>query len=173
MAKGINSVTLIGNLGADPETRETRGGLVCTLRIATSESWTDKNTGQKQERTEWTQVVFFGRLAEICADYLRKGKQVYVHGRLRTEKWTDESGTDRYSTKVYGDDMQMLGSVGTGASQAREQRAAPAQRSSAPSDPPPGGYPMDGDDDIPFERGDAPPPTDRRDGSHRYDKARG
>lgn len=169
MARGINKVILVGNLGADPELRETRSGSVCNLRIATSETWTDKQSGQKQERTEWHQVVFFGRLADVCADYLRKGKQVYVEGQLRTEKWTDQNGVERFTTKIYGNDMQMLGAVGTGASQAREQRAAAAP----PSDPPSGGHQMDGDDDIPFERGAAPPPTDRRDGSHRYDKARG
>ena len=173
MARGINKVILVGNLGADPELRETRSGSVCNLRIATSETWTDKQSGQKQERTEWHQVVFFGRMADVCGDYLRKGKQIYVEGQLRTEKWTDQNGIERFTTKIYGNDMQMLGSVGTGASQAREQRAAPPERSAAPSEPPAGGYPMDGDDDIPFERGAAPPPTDRRDGSHRYDKARG
>ncbi|QNL13352.1 single stranded DNA-binding protein [Microcystis phage vB_MaeS-yong1] len=173
MARGINKVILVGNLGADPELRETRSGSVCNLRIATSETWTDKQSGQKQERTEWHQVVFFGRLADVCADYLRKGKQVYVEGQLRTEKWTDQNGIERFTTKIYGNDMQMLGAVGTGASQAREQRAPAAPRSAPPSDPPPGGYPMDDEDDIPFDRGAAPTPTDRRDGSHRYDKARG
>lgn len=118
MAKGINKVILIGNLGKDPETRYLpSGGAVTNITIATSESWTDKQTSQKQERTEWHRVVFFNRLAEIAGEYLKKGSKVYVEGALRTRKWQDpQSGQDRYSTEIVGNDLQMLdnraGSVG-------------------------------------------------------------
>ena len=110
MARGINKVILVGNLGADPETRYTASGSAITnIRIATSESWRDKQSGEQQERTEWHRVVFFNRLAEIAGEYLRKGRQVYVEGSLRTRKWQDQSGQDRYSTEVVGNEMQMLG----------------------------------------------------------------
>lgn len=115
MARGINKVILVGNLGADPETRQTASGSSVTrIRIATSESWRDKQTGQQQERTEWHRVVFFGRLAEIAAEYLRKGSQVYIEGSLRTDKYTGQDGIERYSTDVIGNEMQMLGSRGGG-----------------------------------------------------------
>jgi single-strand DNA-binding protein len=113
MARGINKVILVGNLGADPETRYTASGSAITnIRIATSESWRDKQTGEKQERTEWHRVVFFSRLAEIAGEYLRKGSQVYIEGSLRTNKWQDQSGQDRYSTDIVANEMQMLGSRG-------------------------------------------------------------
>ncbi len=113
MARGINKVILVGNLGADPETRYTPGGSAVTnIRIATSESWKDKQTGEQQERTEWHRVVFFGRLAEIAAEYLRKGSQVYVEGSLRTNKWQGQDGQDRYTTEVIANEMQMLGGRG-------------------------------------------------------------
>jgi len=113
MARGVNKVILVGNLGADPETRYTASGSAITnIRIATSESWKDKQTGENQERTEWHRVVFFNRLAEIAGEYLRKGSQVYVEGTLRTRKWQDQSGQDRYSTEVVANEMQMLGSRG-------------------------------------------------------------
>ncbi len=113
MARGINKVILVGNLGADPETRYAASGSAITnIRIATSESWRDKQSGEMQERTEWHRVVFFNRLAEVAGEYLRKGSQVYVEGSIRTRKWQDQSGQDRYTTEVVGNEMQMLGSRG-------------------------------------------------------------
>lgn len=111
MARGINKVILVGNLGQDPETRYLpSGGAVTNIRVATSESWSDKQSGEKKERTEWHTVVFFGRLAEIAGEYLKKGRQVYVEGSLRTRKWQDKnSGQDRYSTEIVANEMQMLG----------------------------------------------------------------
>jgi single-strand DNA-binding protein len=116
MARGINKVILIGNLGADPETRAMpSGSTVANLRIATSESWRDKQTGEQQERTEWHRVALFGRLAEIAGEYLKKGSQVYIEGSLRTRKWTDKQGQERYSTEIIGNELQMLGGRGGGA----------------------------------------------------------
>jgi len=113
MARGINKVILIGNLGADPETRAMPSGTtVANLRVATSESWRDKQTGEQQERTEWHRVAFFGRLAEVAGEYLRKGSQVYIEGSLRTRKWQDKQGNERYSTEIIGNDLQMLGGRG-------------------------------------------------------------
>jgi len=106
----VNKVILVGNLGKDPEVRYTANGdAVATLAIATSEAWTDKQSGQKQEHTEWHRVVFFGRLAEVCNQYLKKGSSIYVEGNLRTRKWTDQNNVERYTTEVRGDRMQMLG----------------------------------------------------------------
>ncbi len=125
MARGINKVILIGNLGADPETRAMPSGTtVANLRIATSESWRDKQTGEQQERTEWHRVAFFGRLAEVAGEYLRKGSQVYVEGSLRTRKWQDKQGNDRYSTEIVGNELQMLGGRGGGAASAPGAGAA-------------------------------------------------
>jgi single-strand DNA-binding protein len=116
MARGINKVIIIGNLGADPETRAMPSGTtVANLRVATSESWRDKQTGEQQERTEWHRVALFGRLAEIAGEYLRKGSQVYIEGSLRTRKWQDKQGNERYSTEIIGNDLQMLGGRGGGA----------------------------------------------------------
>jgi single-strand DNA-binding protein len=143
MARGINKVILVGHLGADPETRYMpSGGAVTNVRIATTEAWKDKNTGDQQERTEWHSVAFFGRLAEIAGEYLRKGSQVYVEGRLRTRKWQDRDGNDRYTTEIVANEMQMLGG--------RPGAGAPAK--SSPSSPPPSDGPPseDFDDDIPF-----------------------
>ncbi|MCP5151743.1 MAG: single-stranded DNA-binding protein [Ectothiorhodospiraceae bacterium] len=110
MARGINKVILVGNLGADPESRTTPSGTTVTnARLATSESWRDRQSGEQQERTEWHTVVFFGRLGEIAAQYLRKGRQVYVEGSLRTRKWQDRDGNDRWSTEIIASEMQMLG----------------------------------------------------------------
>jgi len=115
MARGINKVILVGNLGADPETRyTTSGSAITSIRIATSESWKDKQTGEQQERTEWHRVKFFGRLAEIAGEYLKKGRQVYVEGSLRTDKYTDKDGVERYSTDIIANEMQMLGGAGGG-----------------------------------------------------------
>ncbi|HQX45833.1 MAG TPA: single-stranded DNA-binding protein [Steroidobacteraceae bacterium] len=115
MARGINKVILIGNLGQDPETRAMpSGSSVTNLRIATSESWKDKQSGEMKERTEWHSVAMFGRLAEIAGEYLRKGSQVYIEGSLRTRKWQDKEGRDRYTTEIIGNEMQMLGARGGG-----------------------------------------------------------
>lgn len=112
MSRGINKVTLVGNLGADPEVRYTpEGNPVTLIRLATSEVWTDKN-GQKQERTEWHRVVMFRKLAEIAAEYLKKGRQVYIEGSLRTRKWQDKEGRDQYTTEIVADQMLLLGGAG-------------------------------------------------------------
>ena len=143
MARGVNKVILVGNLGADPEVKYTAGGTaVCTLSVATSESWKDKQTGEQQERTEWHRVKMFGRLAEIAGEYLKKGRQVYVEGSIRTEKYTDKEGIQRYSTDIIGNEMQMLGGNeggGGGGGGSRErggdrpERGAPRGAPAAPS----------------------------------------
>jgi single-strand DNA-binding protein len=155
MARGVNKVILVGNLGADPETKYTAGGAAITnIRVATSESWRDKQTGENQERTEWHRVVFFGRLAEIAGEYLRKGSQVYIEGKLRTNKWQDQSGQDRYSTDIVADEMQMLGSRnGGGAARPAQQQQPGGFRDNKPAQPQqPAPAADDGftDDDIPF-----------------------
>ena len=115
MARGVNKVILIGNLGKDPEVRYMpSGGAVTNVTIATSESWKDKQSGEQQERTEWHNVVFFNRLAEIAGEYLKKGSKVYVEGSLRTRKWQDKEGKDRYTTEIVAGEMQMLDSRGAG-----------------------------------------------------------
>jgi single-strand DNA-binding protein len=161
MARGINKVILVGNLGADPDTRYMPSGKAVTnIRIATSESWKDKTSGDQQERTEWHGVVLFDKLGEIAAEYLRKGSQVYIEGSLRTRKWQDKEGKDRYTTEIIARDMQMLGSRGGGGGgggggmsggggggggDSRPSRsAAPEERGPPPADE--GGF----DDDIPF-----------------------
>ncbi len=113
MARGVNKVILIGNLGRDPEVRYSpNGSAVANCTLATTESWKDKNSGEKQEKTEWHRVVFFGRLAEIAGEYLKKGSQIYIEGRLQTRKWQDKEGQDRYTTEIVANEMQMLGSRG-------------------------------------------------------------
>ena len=110
MARGINKVIIVGNLGNDPEMRYMpSGSAIANLSIATTDSWKDKTTGEQKEQVEWHRVCFFNRLAEIVGEYLRKGSQVYIEGSLRTRKWTDKSGNDRYTTEIVGKDMQMLG----------------------------------------------------------------
>jgi single-strand DNA-binding protein len=157
MARGINKVILIGHLGADPETRAMPSGLsVANLRLATTESWKDKQSGEQQERTEWHNVALFGRLGEIAAEYLRKGSQVYIEGRLRTRKWQDKEGRDRYTTEIVGNEMQMLGgrggagggqaSTGGGGFVEAPSRAEPAESASAGA----GATREEFDDDIPF-----------------------
>jgi single-strand DNA-binding protein len=147
MARGINKVILVGNLGADPETRYMpSGSAVTNIRVATTESWKDKDTGDQQERTEWHSVAFFGRLAEIVAEYLHKGSQVYIEGKLRTRKWQDREGNDRWSTEVVANEMQMLG--GRPGSNAPAQAPAPAAAQVGADAPQPS--PGDLDDDIPF-----------------------
>ena len=157
MARGVNKVILIGHLGADPETRAMPSGMqVANLRLATTESWKDKASGEQQERTEWHNVALFGRLGEVAAEYLRKGSQVYIEGRLRTRKWQDKEGRDRYTTEIVGSEMQMLGgrggaSAGGGGYSDTPSRTEPAEATlggasgsgaSAPRE--------DFDDDIPF-----------------------
>jgi single-strand DNA-binding protein len=133
MARGINKVILIGNLGADPETRAMPSGTtVANLRVATSESWRDKQTGEQQERTEWHRVALFGRLAEIAGEYLRKGSQVYIEGSLRTRKWQDKQGNERYSTEIVGNELQMLGGRG-GAAAGGGSATTGAASSAAPA----------------------------------------
>lgn len=157
MARGINKVILVGNLGADPDTRYMPSGkAVCNIRIATSETWKDRQSGDPQERTEWHSVVMYDKLGEIAAEYLRKGSQVYIEGKLRTRKWQDKEGRDRYTTEIIADQMQMLGGRGGsggggGGGEYRPRPAASEGRSSSESRsaPPPaddGGF----DDDIPF-----------------------
>jgi single-strand DNA-binding protein len=135
MARGINKVILIGNLGADPETRAMPSGTtVANLRVATSESWRDKQTGEQQERTEWHRVALFGRLAEIAGEYLRKGSQVYIEGSLRTRKWQDKQGNERYSTEIVGNELQMLGGrSGAGAGAGSSPASAGAGSAGTPS----------------------------------------
>jgi single-strand DNA-binding protein len=126
MARGINKVIIVGNLGADPETRYTGSGTAITsLRIATSEQWTDKQSGERQERTEWHRVKLFGKLAEIAGEYLKKGRQVYIEGSLRTDKYTDKDGIERYSTDIIANEMQMLGGGEGGGSGGGFQRERP------------------------------------------------
>ncbi len=148
MARGVNKVILIGNLGNDPDVRYTAGGAaIANISIATTESWRDKESGEQQEKTEWHRVVFFGRLAEIVSEYLRKGSQVYVEGRLQTKKWQDKEGNDRYTTEIVANEMQMLGSRGS--SPEPERQAADTRSSSGTTSP----AASDGDfvdDDIPF-----------------------
>lgn len=134
MARGINKVILVGNLGNAPETRYTQAGAAITnISVATSETWKDKNTGQAQERTEWHRVVFFNKLAEIAGQYLQKGSKVYVEGSLRTRKWQDQNGNDRYSTEIVANEMQMLDSrnMGQGAD-ASNMSADPYSSGAAP-----------------------------------------
>jgi single-strand DNA-binding protein len=154
MARGINKVILIGNLGADPETRSMPSGMnVSNLRIATSESWKDKQSGEQKERTEWHSVVLFGRLGEIAAEYLRKGSQVYIEGSLRTRKWQDKEGRDRYTTEIVASEMQMMGGRGGGSGGGMGAGGGGGEmreRSGAPEAAPAGAGPTDFDDDIPF-----------------------
>lgn len=152
-ARGVNKVILIGNLGADPETRYTPGGSAVTnVRIATSEGWKDKNTGEMQERTEWHRVVFFSRLAEIAAQYLRKGSKIFIEGSLRTNKWQDKDGNDRYTTEIIANEMHMLDSRGGngGGFEQNDFNQAPAAPKSQPAAAAPQSNNDQFDDDIPF-----------------------
>jgi single-strand DNA-binding protein len=163
MARGINKVILVGNLGGDPETRYTASGSAITnITLATTDSWRDKQSGEMQERTEWHRIVFFNRLAEIAGEYLRKGRQVYIEGALRTRKWQDQNGQDRWTTEIVANEMQMLGNRGDdagsgsrpssgfrdskqGGQQPQQNQPKPQQQESSPAAD-------DGfaDDDIPF-----------------------
>ncbi len=155
MAASLNKAQIIGNLGQDPEVRYTpSGAAVCNLSIATTRSWKDKNSGDKVEETEWHRVTLYDKLAEIAGEYLKKGRQVYIEGRLKTRKWQDKDGVDRYTTEIIAEQMLMLGGkeVGEGGQQQRSQ--APAQRQApraAPAPSPKGNQGFDDmDDDIPF-----------------------
>jgi single-strand DNA-binding protein len=155
MARGINKVIVVGNLGGDPETRYMpSGSAVTNMTVATNETWKDKQTGEQKERTEWHRVAMFGRLAEIAAEYLRKGSQVYIEGKLRTRKWQGQDGQDRYTTEIIADEMQMLGGrggAGGGGSfggGGGGQQGGGQQGGSCSAPPQPG--PDDFDDDIPF-----------------------
>jgi len=152
MARGINKVILVGNLGKDPEIRySANGAAIANCTLATTESWKDRNTGEKQEKTEWHRVVFFSRLAEIVGEYLKKGSQIYVEGRLQTRKWQDQSGQDRYTTEIVANEMQMLGSragAGGGDYSAPSASAGGGKPQSQPTPAPAGA--ADFDDDIPF-----------------------
>jgi len=156
MARGINKVIIVGNVGGDPETRYMpSGSAVTNVTVATNESWKDKASGEQKERTEWHRVVMFNRLGEIAAEYLRKGSQVYIEGKLRTNKWQDKSGNDRYTTEIIADEMQMLGSRG-GSGGGNFGGGAPSGGgeqgggSSGGGNAPPQPGPDDFDDDIPF-----------------------
>ena len=154
MARGINKVILIGNVGVDPEIRYLpNGSAVATLSVATSEAWKDKQTGEKQERTEWHRVVCFNRLGEIAGEYVRKGSKLYVEGSLRTRKWQDQQGQDRYTTEIVASDVQMLDSKGqTSSYYPDEQSSAPYSPSPAKTKAPAQAQEAfeDLDDDIPF-----------------------
>jgi len=156
MARGINKVIIVGNLGQDPETRYMpSGSAVTNFTVATNESWKDKQTGEQKDRTEWHRVAMFNRLAEIAAEYLRKGSQVYIEGKLRTRKWQGQDGNDRYTTEIIADEMQMLGSRGDGGGGGNfgggskgGGKGGRSQGGGGSAPPQPG--PDDFDDDIPF-----------------------
>ena len=154
MARGVNKVILVGNLGKDPDMKYTASGAaIANITIATSESWNDKQTGEKVEKTEWHRVVAFQRLAEIMGEYLRKGSQVYIEGKLQTRKWQDQNGQDRYTTEVVANDMQMLGSRGGEGGGGRPQgggggfRNKPQTQQAQAQPKPDNDF---ADDDIPF-----------------------
>lgn len=169
MARGINKVMIMGNLGADPEVRYMpNGGAITNIRVATSEVWKDKQSGEKQERTEWHKIVLFNRIGEIAAQYLRKGSRVFIEGSLRTNKWQDQSGNDRYTTEIIANEMQLMDSKGGGSgssasydqaneegsasqmssSNAPRSNATSANKASAPAAAMAADEPFD--DDIPF-----------------------
>ena len=149
----VNRVILIGNLGKDPETRYAPSGdAVTNITVATTETWKDRATGERREATEWHRVVFFGKLAEIAGQYLKKGSQVYLEGKLKTRKWQDKDGAERYTTEINADEMKMLGGKGDGQqSEPQRQQQAP-QRPQAPQKPASGGGFNEFDDDIPFSQ---------------------
>jgi single-strand DNA-binding protein len=159
----VNKVIIVGNLGADPESRYTQNNTAVTnFRVATTDRWRDKASGEMQERTEWHRIVAWGRLGEICSQYLRKGKQVYIEGRLQTRSWDDQDGNKRYSTEIVAQTMQMLGRAGEdgsydgpregqrGEPREGQREAAGAAGGDADFPPPPESLGQDGDDDLPF-----------------------
>ena len=144
MARGINKVILVGNLGADPAVKYMpSGSAVVNISLATTDSWKDKNTGEKQDRTEWHRVVLFNRLAEVVGEYLKKGSQVYVEGRLQTRKWQDKQGVDRYTTEIVASEMQMLGGRSDDSAYSQPQQQVQSTGSNHAPDP-------EFDDDVPF-----------------------
>ena len=156
----VNKAILVGHLGKDPETRYAPSGdAICNITLATSEAWRDKATGEKREATEWHKVAFFGKLAEIAGQYLRKGSQVYIEGSIRTRKWQDKDGQDRYTTEIRADEMKMLGSRQDGdggqsqqsGTRGNRSNSAPPPSAPPPRNPPGGGF-GDFDDDIPFNK---------------------
>ena len=152
MARGVNKVILVGNLGKDPEVRYMpNGNAIANITLATTDSWKDKQTGEQQEKTEWHRIVMFRRLGEIAGEYLKKGSQVYIEGKLQTRKWQDNSGNDRYTTEIVANEMQMLGGRGGGSAgfpaDSAPARSAPAQSAPTPAPAAAGG---DFDDDIPL-----------------------
>lgn len=159
-ARGLNKVMIMGNLGADPEVRYMpNGSAVTSIRVATSEVWKDKQSGEKQERTEWHKITLFNRIGEIAAQYLRKGSKVYVEGSLRTNKWQDKDGSDRYTTEIIANEMQLMDSKGGGSAsyegssdESSQMNSAPATRSNAAAKAPAPALAADEpfDDDIPF-----------------------
>ena len=156
MARGVNKVIIVGNLGADPEVRYMpSGSAVTNIRVATSEGWKDKQSGETQERTEWHRIVFFNRLAEIASEYLKKGSKVYIEGSLRTNKWQDQAGNERYTTEIIANSMQMLDSKGGGAnvnydqaSSTQSSASSKYSQESVPTSEP--AMAVEFDDDIPF-----------------------
>jgi single-strand DNA-binding protein len=143
MARGVNKVILVGNLGADPEVKYMpNGNAVANVTVATSESWKDKQSGEQKDKTEWHRVVFFRRLAEIAGEYLKKGSQIYIEGKLQTRKWQDKNGNDRYTTEIIANEMQMLGGRGGG--------SADFGAASSAATPAPAATVDEFDDDIPF-----------------------
>ncbi|MCP2005276.1 UNVERIFIED_ORG: single-strand DNA-binding protein [Buttiauxella agrestis ATCC 33320] len=153
-SRGVNKVILVGNLGQDPEVRYLpNGGAVANITLATSESWRDKQTGETKEKTEWHRVVLFGKLAEVAGEYLRKGSQIYIEGKLNTRKWTDQAGVEKYTTEIHvnvGGTMQMLGGKQDGGQGNKPQQQGRQQQSQQSSPAPSNEPPMDFDDDIPF-----------------------
>ena len=146
-SRGVNKVILVGNVGQDPETKSTaNGSAVANLSLATSESWKDKQTGQQQERTEWHRVTFFNRLAEIVGEYVKKGSKIYIEGSLRTRKWQDQSGQDRYTTEIVASELQMLDSREGAQGASPQQSPRPQQQAQPPAPPAKDSF----DDDIPF-----------------------
>ena len=144
MARGVNKVIILGNLGADPDSRSTPGGTtVCNLSVATTESWRNRQTGEQEQHTEWHRVVMFGKLAEIAAEYLRKGSKVYLEGRLRTNKYADKEGTTKYSTQIIADELQMLDRRPEGAAGEGSAEGASGSNAGAPSG-------EEDFDDVPF-----------------------
>ena len=155
----VNKVIIVGNLGRDPEVRYSpSGAAICSITVATSRSWKDKTSGERQEETEWHRVTLFDRLAEIAGEYLKKGRPVYIEGRLKTRKYTDKDGVEKYATDIVAAEMQLLGGRDGGGDEATAapQRSAPAHGSAAPTrvgGPParqPAAFPVSEDDDIPF-----------------------
>lgn len=155
MARGVNKVILLGNIGQDPETRYTQSGAAVTnISLATSETWKDKDTGQPQERTEWHKIVFFNRLAEVAGEYLRKGSKIYIEGQIRTRKWEDKDGQDRYTTEIVAKELQMLDSKASSEYDANQSATPPAPPAGRGSENNHGGKTArdfdDFSDDIPF-----------------------